>query len=147
MTETAPRLTLLPAVDVADGQAVRLTQGAAGSETSYGEPLDAAEAWIAEEERMLKDAAGTLRIAPAELPGRIAAMMEERKKLENEISALRKKLATGGAGAGNGAAASKTISGITFSGRVLEDVPGKDLKGIADRIVAAAAKLGAELRG
>jgi phosphoribosylformimino-5-aminoimidazole carboxamide ribotide isomerase/phosphoribosylanthranilate isomerase len=48
MTEHLPALTLLPAVDVADGQAVRLTQGAAGSETSYGEPLDAAEAWIAQ---------------------------------------------------------------------------------------------------
>lgn len=38
-------LTLLPAVDVADGQAVRLVQGAAGTETSYGAPLDAALAW------------------------------------------------------------------------------------------------------
>lgn len=36
---------LLPAVDVADGQAVRLVQGRAGSETSYGAPLDAALAW------------------------------------------------------------------------------------------------------
>jgi phosphoribosyl isomerase A len=41
----APRLQLLPAVDVADGQAVRLVQGEAGSETSYGEPLAAALAW------------------------------------------------------------------------------------------------------
>jgi len=39
------QLTLLPAVDVAAGQAVRLVQGAAGTETSYGEPLDAALAW------------------------------------------------------------------------------------------------------
>jgi len=39
------RLILLPAVDVADGQAVRLVQGEAGSETSYGDPLDAALAW------------------------------------------------------------------------------------------------------
>ena len=39
------RLELLPAVDVADGQAVRLVQGAAGSETSYGDPLTAALAW------------------------------------------------------------------------------------------------------
>jgi 1-(5-phosphoribosyl)-5-[(5-phosphoribosylamino)methylideneamino] imidazole-4-carboxamide isomerase/N-(5'phosphoribosyl)anthranilate isomerase len=39
------RLVLLPAVDVADGAAVRLVQGAAGSETSYGDPLDAALAW------------------------------------------------------------------------------------------------------
>jgi len=38
-------LTLLPAVDVADGQAVRLVQGAAGSETAYGDPLEAALAW------------------------------------------------------------------------------------------------------
>ena len=39
------RLQLLPAVDVADGQAVRLVQGEAGSETSYGDPLAAALAW------------------------------------------------------------------------------------------------------
>jgi len=38
-------LVLLPAVDVASGQAVRLVQGAAGSETVYGDPLDAALAW------------------------------------------------------------------------------------------------------
>ncbi len=42
-----PRLQLLPAVDVADGQAVRLVQGAAGSETSYGDPWSAALAWQA----------------------------------------------------------------------------------------------------
>jgi phosphoribosylanthranilate isomerase len=36
---------LLPAVDVADGQAVRLVQGRAGSETAYGAPLDAALTW------------------------------------------------------------------------------------------------------
>ncbi|WP_374010195.1 bifunctional 1-(5-phosphoribosyl)-5-((5-phosphoribosylamino)methylideneamino)imidazole-4-carboxamide isomerase/phosphoribosylanthranilate isomerase PriA [Leifsonia sp. LS-T14] len=41
---TAP-LVLLPAVDVADGKAVRLTQGEAGSETSYGDPVDAAAEW------------------------------------------------------------------------------------------------------
>ena len=38
-------LTLLPAVDVQDGTAVRLVQGAAGSETSYGDPLEAALTW------------------------------------------------------------------------------------------------------
>ncbi|HEV7185484.1 MAG: bifunctional 1-(5-phosphoribosyl)-5-((5-phosphoribosylamino)methylideneamino)imidazole-4-carboxamide isomerase/phosphoribosylanthranilate isomerase PriA [Actinomycetales bacterium] len=40
-----PRLVLLPAVDVADGKAVRLTQGEAGSETNYGDPVDAAAEW------------------------------------------------------------------------------------------------------
>ena len=38
-------LVLLPAVDVADGAAVRLVQGAAGTETSYGDPLEAARTW------------------------------------------------------------------------------------------------------
>jgi phosphoribosyl isomerase A len=38
-------LILLPAVDVADGRAVRLVRGAAGTETAYGDPLDAALAW------------------------------------------------------------------------------------------------------
>ena len=42
---STPRLTLLPAVDVAGGQAVRLTQGAAGTETGYGDPVDAARDW------------------------------------------------------------------------------------------------------
>jgi phosphoribosyl isomerase A len=41
------RLTVLPAVDVAGGQAVRLVQGAAGTETGYGDPLQAALAWQA----------------------------------------------------------------------------------------------------
>ncbi|RQP11814.1 MAG: bifunctional 1-(5-phosphoribosyl)-5-((5-phosphoribosylamino)methylideneamino)imidazole-4-carboxamide isomerase/phosphoribosylanthranilate isomerase PriA [Microbacteriaceae bacterium] len=47
MTEfnTSPALTLLPAVDVADGKAVRLTQGEAGTETSFGDPIDAAQEW------------------------------------------------------------------------------------------------------
>ena len=41
-----PALELLPAVDVAGGKAVRLTQGEAGSETNYGDPVDAAQEWI-----------------------------------------------------------------------------------------------------
>ena len=43
---STPRLVLLPAVDVAGGKAVRLTQGEEGSETSYGDPVDAAQEWI-----------------------------------------------------------------------------------------------------
>ncbi|MCR2813368.1 bifunctional 1-(5-phosphoribosyl)-5-((5-phosphoribosylamino)methylideneamino)imidazole-4-carboxamide isomerase/phosphoribosylanthranilate isomerase PriA [Microbacterium sp. zg.Y1090] len=42
---STPELILLPAVDVAAGKAVRLTQGEAGSETTYGDPVDAAMAW------------------------------------------------------------------------------------------------------
>ncbi|HYU83564.1 MAG TPA: HisA/HisF-related TIM barrel protein, partial [Kribbellaceae bacterium] len=45
MSVSGKHLVLLPAVDVAGGQAVRLVQGEAGSETSYGDPLAAALAW------------------------------------------------------------------------------------------------------
>ena len=43
-----PGLVLLPAVDVAAGKAVRLTQGEAGTETSYGDPVDAAHEWVSQ---------------------------------------------------------------------------------------------------
>ncbi|PRI10783.1 bifunctional 1-(5-phosphoribosyl)-5-((5-phosphoribosylamino)methylideneamino)imidazole-4-carboxamide isomerase/phosphoribosylanthranilate isomerase PriA [Leucobacter massiliensis] len=48
MTElaTGPRLQLLPAIDMVDGKAVRLTQGEAGTETNYGSPVDAAPDWV-----------------------------------------------------------------------------------------------------
>jgi len=46
VSSTLASLVLLPAVDVAGGLAVRLTQGAAGSETSYGSPVDAAREWV-----------------------------------------------------------------------------------------------------
>src|SRR3546814_1092788 len=42
---SSPELILLPAVDIASGKAVRLTQGEAGTETSYGDPVDAAAEW------------------------------------------------------------------------------------------------------
>ncbi len=50
MSETTPlpKLTLLPAVDVSGGLAVRLTQGQAGTETNHGDPVDAAADWIAQ---------------------------------------------------------------------------------------------------
>lgn len=43
-----PRLVLLPAIDIAGGKAVRLTQGEAGTETNYGDPVDAAQDWAAQ---------------------------------------------------------------------------------------------------
>lgn len=45
---SAPILELLPAVDVAEGKAVRLTQGALGTETNYGDPVDAAFDWASQ---------------------------------------------------------------------------------------------------
>jgi alanyl-tRNA synthetase len=90
----------------------------------------AALAYIAEMEKNLTLAAAALKAPPAEVPSRIEALVEERRRLEREVSELRKKLATGGAGA---APAVEDVAGVAFAGRVVE-VPAKDLKGLADEI-------------
>ncbi len=94
----------------------------------------AALAYVDTQERLVSEAAGLLRVAPAELPARVSALMEDRKRLERELADVRRKLATGG---GAGAAAGpeiKEIGGTRFIGRVFEDMPAKDLKGMADEM-------------
>ena len=87
-------------------------------------------AWAQGQEDLLARAAEVLKAAPADLPVRIAGLLEDRRKLERELAETRKQLATGG---GQGAT-TKTVAGITFAGKVLDGVPGKDLKGMADEI-------------
>jgi alanyl-tRNA synthetase len=87
-------------------------------------------AWAQAQEEVLAKAADTLKAAPADLPVRIAQLIEDRRKLERELAETRKQLATGG---GQGAA-TKQVAGVTFAGRVLDNVPAKDLKGMADEI-------------
>ncbi|MBI3445463.1 MAG: alanine--tRNA ligase [Magnetospirillum sp.] len=87
-------------------------------------------AWAQAQEDLLAKAAETLKAAPADLPARIAGLMEDRRKLERELAETRKQLATGG---GQGAT-TKSVNGITFAGKVLDGVPAKDLKGMADEI-------------
>src|SRR3954453_17541331 len=94
-------LVLLPAVDVADGQAVRLVQGEAGSETSYGDPLTAALAWQdagAEWIHLVDlDAAfgrGPNRELLAEMVGRLDVQVEMSGGIRDDAS-LEAALATG----------------------------------------------------
>jgi len=89
-------------------------------------------AWAEEQEELVARAAGALKVAPADLPTRIAQLQDDRRKLERELAETRKQLATGGGGGGG--AATKVVNGITFAGRVLDNVPAKDLKGMADEI-------------
>jgi len=95
----------------------------------------AALATFAQVEAQLGQAAARLKAAPQDLPARIDGLLEDRKRLERELRDLRKKLATGGGG--NGAAApaeARDVAGVKFDGRVLEDVPAKDLKPLADEL-------------
>lgn len=94
-------LQLLPAVDVADGQAVRLVQGAAGSETSYGDPLAAALAWQSAGAEWIHlvdlDAAfgrGSNRELLADVVGRLDVDVELSGGIRDDES-LRAALATG----------------------------------------------------
>ncbi len=95
----------------------------------------AALAWIAAQTSLLKQAADILKIAPADLPARVAQLSEDRKKLDREIADLRKQVALGG-GSSGGSTAPKEINGIPFVSRILPDVPAKDLKPMADEFKA-----------
>jgi phosphoribosylanthranilate isomerase len=104
-------LTLLPAVDVADGQAVRLVQGAAGSETGYGDPLEAALAWQRDGATWVHlvdlDAAFG-RGSNAELLAGVIGRLDVRVELSGGIrddASLRAALATGAARVNIGTAA------------------------------------------
>src|SRR4051794_16706359 len=81
-------------------------------------------------EAKLKEAAAVLRVPAADLPARIASLMEERRKLERDVAELRKQLATGG-----GAAAAEAIGDFRVALRNLGDTPARDLKGIAEAIL------------
>jgi phosphoribosylanthranilate isomerase len=104
-------LTLLPAVDVADGQAVRLVQGAAGSETAYGDPLEAALAWRdggAEWVHLVDLDAAFGRGSNAEMLASVVAALDVKVELSGGIrddDSLRAALATGAARVNIGTAA------------------------------------------
>jgi alanyl-tRNA synthetase len=89
----------------------------------------AAEALVMENERRLLEVAGALRASPAEVPDRVAALIEERRRLERLVADLQTKLATGG-----GSAEAEELGGVKFAARNLGDVPARDLKGLAEAI-------------
>ncbi len=90
---------------------------------------EAALAHIAESERQLQTAAAALRVSPAELPERLAALMEDRRRLERQISDLQHKLATGGS-----AAEVEEVAGVKLAARNLGEVAPRELKGLAEAI-------------
>ena len=82
---------------------------------------------------LAKAAAAELRTTVDEVPARIAALMEERKKLERELSDARKKLAMGGgAAAGGSASGIREVAGVKLMARAVEGVEMKDIKSLVD---------------
>ena len=99
---------------------------------------DAARSWLVEREEALKQAASVIRATPEEVPGRVSALLEERKRLEKELAEAKKALALGGGGQQNAASGGgdETIAGIAFSGQVLEGLNPKELRPLLDETKA-----------
>jgi alanyl-tRNA synthetase len=85
---------------------------------------------------LARSAAHELRTSVEEMPARIAALMDERKKLERDLSEARKRLAMGGGASANGSGAAaggvREIGNVKLMARAVEGVETKDLKSLVD---------------
>ena len=79
----------------------------------------------------LKNTASLLKTSPDEVEARVAALLDERKKLERELSEAKKALALGGGSTAAGTN-DEEIDGVKFSGQVLDGLDPKDLRGLLD---------------
>ncbi|MEX2408347.1 MAG: alanine--tRNA ligase, partial [Rhodovibrionaceae bacterium] len=90
--------------------------------------------YVEAQEETLRSAARLLKTSPAELSTRLEQVIEDRRRLERELADTRKKLAAGGSG--DAGAQTKEIAGIKLASRLLQDVPPRDLKPLADELKA-----------
>lgn len=93
---------------------------------------EAARKHLDEQDKRLKAIASTLKISPADVAARVETLLEERKKLEKELSEARKKLALGDRSPAGVPAENETIAGVGFLGKAVSGVSPKDLKPLAD---------------
>ena len=96
-----------------------------------------ADAYAIDREDLLARTAFELKTTAEDVPVRVAGLLEERRKLERELTDLRRKLATGGGGGASGDQAGGDIveiGAIKYAPRQLEGMPAKELKSMADEI-------------
>ena len=93
---------------------------------------EAARQWLVSREDALKHAAALLKTTPDEVERRVAALLDERRKLERELADAKKALALGG-GAAKAESADEEVGGIKFSGQVLDGLDPKELRGLLDQ--------------
>ena len=92
---------------------------------------EAARQWLNHRDETLKEAAATLKAAPDEVPARVAALVEERRRLERELADAKKALAMGG-GSKAEAAGPEQVGGHAFIGQIVEGLDPKGLRGEVD---------------
>lgn len=108
-------------------------EGAVSSGVRRVEALtgEAARAYLASRDEKLREAAAALRSTPDEVPARVAALVEERRRLERELAEAKKALALGGGGL-SAAPGPEDVGGIAFLGQVAEGLEAKALRGAVD---------------
>jgi alanyl-tRNA synthetase len=94
---------------------------------------EGARQWLVGREDALKHAASLLRTAPEEVESRVAALLEERKKLEKELAEAKKALALGGGAGTSAGPADEEVGGVKFSGQVIDGLDPKELRGLLDQ--------------
>ncbi len=92
---------------------------------------EAALVHVDAEEALLAEAAAAVRAGASELPQRVAALVEDKRRLERELVEARKAAAAGG---GAAAPATKTVAGLKLAVRRLDGVPARELKSMADAL-------------
>jgi alanyl-tRNA synthetase len=110
-----------------------VSEGAVSSGVRRIEALtgEAARQWLVGREETLKSVAAALKTAPDEVETRLAALIDERKRLERELADAKKQLALGGGG-GAAPSADEEVGGVKFSGQVLQGMDPKALRGLLD---------------
>jgi len=93
---------------------------------------EAARRWLNERDVKLREAAVALKSSPDDVPERVAALVEDRKRLERELADAKKALAMGGGAAKSDDAAPESINGHKFVGQVVEGLDPKDLRSTVD---------------
>src|SRR3546814_5681330 len=113
-----------------------VNEGAVSSGVRRIEALtgDAARRWFEARDEKLRETAAVLKASPDEVPARVAALVEERKRLERDLAEAKKALALGG-GAGQ-AAGPEQVGGVGFLAQVVEGLDPKGLRGAVDEMKA-----------
>lgn len=114
-----------------------VSEGAVSSGVRRVEALtgEAARAYLASRDEKLRETAAVLKSTPDEVPARVAALVEERRRLERELAEAKKALALGGGG-GAAPAGPEQVNGINFVGQVVEGLEAKGLRGAVDETKA-----------
>ena len=93
---------------------------------------EAARLWLSEREDALKATASALRTTPEDVPARVAALVDQARKLERELAEAKKALALGGGGAAAADKGPEIIGDVAFIGQVIEGLDPKELRGLVD---------------